>query len=193
MRRAAALIALLVASASAARAQAPDDKTKAEQLYAEGTRHFEKAEYAAAIASYEDAYRVVPDPLFLFNIGQVQRKAGDCAAARRFYRSYLQHAPTAYNRSKVEKHIVEMEACIRAAGGVPDPDPADAGDELRHSDLQECTDRRCAQCQRCFLEGPVDQLEAHRDGTHHVGQRDQDVADEQIDARIAHLGLREEL
>jgi tetratricopeptide (TPR) repeat protein len=122
---AALVIAALGGVAHGQSGDAPTDEEKAKVLFDEGTRHYNLAEYAEAIERYKEAYRLLPDPLFLFNIGQAYRQDNDCAHARTFYKSYLRNAPDAYNREKVEQRIVEMEACIRAAGSVPEVDPPD--------------------------------------------------------------------
>jgi tetratricopeptide (TPR) repeat protein len=112
----------LAVLAGTAHAQSADE-AKAKALFDEGTQHFNLAEYDEAIVAYKEAYRLLPDPLFLFNIAQAYRQDGDCGKARTFYKSYLREAPDAYNREKVEQRIVEMEECIRATGAVPEADP----------------------------------------------------------------------
>jgi hypothetical protein len=51
----------------------------------------------------------VPDPAFLFNIGQCHRKMGHDKEAVSFYKSYLRNAPNAPNRADVQKRINELE------------------------------------------------------------------------------------
>jgi len=59
----------------AATAHADDGKAKAKQLYDEGLRHYNLAEYPDAIASWKESYRLSKAPLLLFNLGQAYRLA----------------------------------------------------------------------------------------------------------------------
>jgi tetratricopeptide (TPR) repeat protein len=115
-------------------AQDVDEATKAkvQALDAEGAQHFNLAEYDEAIVAYKEAYRLDPEPLFLYDIAQAYRQKPDCTKARTFYKSYLRNAPDATNRDKVDKRIAEMEECIRASGASIDTsaDTTDAGAQI---------------------------------------------------------------
>jgi tetratricopeptide (TPR) repeat protein len=125
------IVVVLLVSAGTAAAQGTSEE-QAQAQFQKGTQHFNLAEWDEAITAYKEAYRLLPEPLFLYNIAQSYRQKGDCKQARTFYKSYLREAPDADNRAKVEQRIAEMEECIRTAGGdadasdpvpVPDPDP----------------------------------------------------------------------
>lgn len=121
---------LLLAGVGIAAAQSGSAEDQAAAHFQKGTQHFNLAEWDEAIAEYKEAYRLLPEPLFLYNIAQSYRQKGDCKQARTFYKSYLREAPDADNRDKVEQRIAEMDECIRKAGGTPDePEPVvvDAG------------------------------------------------------------------
>lgn len=114
MRIAGALVlaGLLAGDASAA----PDrsfDISKVEALFEKGQRHYDLGEYPDAIEAFKRAYAMMPDPSFLFNLGQAYRQMRDCRDARAAYKAYLRHAPHD-DRAKVEKFIADMETCIRA-------------------------------------------------------------------------------
>jgi tetratricopeptide (TPR) repeat protein len=118
MRR--ALIVLLLLTGTAV-AQTPTltPQEQAQAKFAEGKSHYDLAEWDEAVAAFKEAYRLDPDPLFLFNVAQSYRQKGDCSNARTFYKTYLREAPDAYNREKVEKRIEEMNACAKE----PEPEP----------------------------------------------------------------------
>jgi tetratricopeptide (TPR) repeat protein len=82
---------------------------KSKEHFTQGTRHYELGHYQEALTEYEAAYMEVPDPAFLFNIGQCHRKMGHDKEAISFYKSYLRNAPNAPNRADVQKRINEME------------------------------------------------------------------------------------
>jgi hypothetical protein len=50
-------------------------------LEASGNKHFELAEYDAAIADFKEAYRIGDAPGYLYNIAQAYRLKGDCRNA----------------------------------------------------------------------------------------------------------------
>jgi tetratricopeptide (TPR) repeat protein len=81
--------------------------------------------YDDAARHYEEAYRQVPDPALLFNIGQSYRLAGKPDRAITAYRSYLRTAPAdAANRGQVEKRIPELEKLVeqmKSAQTAPPP------------------------------------------------------------------------
>jgi tetratricopeptide (TPR) repeat protein len=117
----ACLVAFSMVSASAEAGPAEDEaRTHAKA----GTAAFNLGHYDEAVAEYESAYKLVPDPVFLFNIGQAHRLAGNAEKALVAYRSYLRTAPVnAPNREQVEKHVEQLEAATRTPGPAPKPSP----------------------------------------------------------------------
>src|SRR5262245_5551211 len=115
MRRAIVVLLLLAGTAAAQSAQ-----EQAQAKYLEGKSHYDLAEWELAIDSFKEAYRLDPDPLFLFNVAQAYRMKHDCDQALTFYKTYLRESPDAYNREKVEKRIEEMQACAKTE---PEPEP----------------------------------------------------------------------
>src|SRR4051812_17484498 len=80
-------------------------------LEASGNKHFELAEYDAAIADFKEAYRIGDAPGYLYNIAQAYRLKGDCRNAAIFYKNFLRRQPDAPNAAKVRDRIAEMETC----------------------------------------------------------------------------------
>lgn len=112
MTRFARTLVLLCATAAPVHAQpAETDANKAAALFDEGKRHFDIAEYTAAIASWKQAYLLSSEPLLLFNIGQAYRLAGNCAEANRFYLNYKRVVPKPAN-------AVELDAAMAKCAGV---------------------------------------------------------------------------
>lgn len=114
----------------------------ARTYYESATRHYNLAEYDAALRDFKEAYRLKPDPAFLFNIAQCYRQLGDPTNAATFYRNYRREAPDAPNRKEVERLIEEMDRAAAAerarqppvgvepprepATSTPEPTPAPA-------------------------------------------------------------------
>jgi tetratricopeptide (TPR) repeat protein len=107
------LVAVLLAGTGGARAADP----KAEQARAhfqQGDTFFKLDKYPAALQEFEQAYLAKQDPSFLYNIAQCHRLMGNRVDAIRFYKRYLNDAPTAPNRPVAEKHIRDLESAVSA-------------------------------------------------------------------------------
>lgn len=107
-------------SSGAMAAPAPtqnDDAHAAKAKYESGARHFDLSEYQSALADFKDAYRIKPDPAFLYNIAQCYRRLGQTEDAIAFYQTYLRRAPDAKNRDEVERRVRELEALRDVPGG----------------------------------------------------------------------------
>lgn len=105
-------VAIILGLVSAAQAQAPNPD--ADAAYREGRRHYDLHEWDAAIAKFKEAYRLRPDAPSLFNIAQANRLKGDCAEALGFYRTYRRNFSREKNVAKVDRFILDMEACVTA-------------------------------------------------------------------------------
>ena len=93
------LALLLLASV----AHADDKVGRAKQLYADGKRYYDVADYQKAIEAWKQAYVLASAPMLLFNIGQAYRLGGDCANALRFYASYEREAPKLSNKDELDE------------------------------------------------------------------------------------------
>jgi tetratricopeptide (TPR) repeat protein len=113
MKRSALLVGLAL-TAGVARADTVDPQTqaKADALFEKAQAHYQAGEYQAAIELFKSANDLVHDPIYLFNLAQSYRKVLDCVAATDYYRRYLDAAPTAPNRDKVDGWIRELAPCV---------------------------------------------------------------------------------
>jgi tetratricopeptide (TPR) repeat protein len=102
----------LLSVTSAAHAGDAKLEADAKHQFEEGTKFFNLGEFQSAIAAYKEAYRLVPDPVFLYNIAQSYRLSNDLGQAVFFYRGYLRANPKAPNRREVEGRIRELDAQI---------------------------------------------------------------------------------
>ena len=129
--RAAIVAALLACAPALAHADAPttvassvDSRAEAKRLAARAQVHFDLGEYDKAISDYREAYRMVPSPGILYNLGQAYRLLGDCVSATTMYRNYLRLAPHSPYRQLVKQHLSAMAECNRAG----DPTGASSAD-----------------------------------------------------------------
>jgi iron complex outermembrane receptor protein len=117
------LAVLLVVPAGYARAGDADGKAEAKAHFTAGENHYNLNEFTEALQEFKDAYRLYPDPVFLYNLGQCERQLGHQEEAIRFYRSFLRLQPKAPNKAEVQRKIDEMEAAQKNKP-VAEPDPA---------------------------------------------------------------------
>jgi tetratricopeptide (TPR) repeat protein len=91
--------------------------------YEQAVANYNLDELAPALAEFREAYRLKPDPSFLFNIAQCYRKLGQVDAALDFYRKYLRSLPNAPNRADVERIVADLRA-HQASATTPEAAPA---------------------------------------------------------------------
>lgn len=77
--------------------------TKARQL-------FEEQKYDEAADALREAFRLAPNPLFLFNAGQSYRKGKSKAKALEMYRQFLQEAPEHKLAAEAKGYVTELES-----------------------------------------------------------------------------------
>lgn len=103
-------------------AGAGDKQHQAVVLFERGLKHYNLAEYDAAIDLFKQAYFLTEAPDLLFNIAQSYRLKGpgNCRSALQFYRNYLRLSPATPKRASVEAAIKDMEICARSEPPQPD-------------------------------------------------------------------------
>jgi tetratricopeptide (TPR) repeat protein len=107
------VIAAALACAQVATAQADDKKARADALFERAGADFTAGRYQEAIKGFREAYDLVRDPVYLFNLAQAYRKVLDCVAAAEHYRRFLDEAKDAApeTRTSVERWIAELSPC----------------------------------------------------------------------------------
>jgi tetratricopeptide (TPR) repeat protein len=112
-----ALIALAAAHAPEAHAGGTPDRTvqaRAGALFERALKHYQAGQYSEAIKLFAEAYELVHDPVYLFNLGQSYRKVLDCVKASESYQRYLTDATDAdaKQRERVEQWLREIAPCV---------------------------------------------------------------------------------
>ena len=105
-------LVLLATVASAAPKTTSPAQKDADALFEAAQASYQSGKYQDAITQFKQAYDLVHDPVYLFNIAQSYRKVADCTSADEYYRRYLQEAPKAENRQKVEQWLEELRPCV---------------------------------------------------------------------------------
>lgn len=92
---------------------------------------FDRGDYAVAVDEYREAYRLVPSPGLLYNLGQAYRLVGACAEASDAYREYLRLVPESPYRATAEQNLAAAEVCARdAAAAAKRREETERADEL---------------------------------------------------------------
>ncbi len=109
------ILLVLTVLAGGARADGPVDaaaQQKADVFFQKGQQDYTSGRFQAAIELFKDAYELVHDPIYLFNIAQSYRKAADCTNASDYYNQYLAASPSAENAPAVRAFLREMAPCV---------------------------------------------------------------------------------
>jgi tetratricopeptide (TPR) repeat protein len=96
-------------------------KPSAESYYKKGKKAYTLGHFDDAIAEFEKAYEIEPEPIFIFNIAQSHKQNGNYQRALFFYRRYLQEAPGANDRAEVEEKMRALEAQLAEKSAAPKP------------------------------------------------------------------------
>jgi tetratricopeptide (TPR) repeat protein len=123
-----------------ARAEEPSAEVKlqARKAFERAMAFYQKDEFDKAIEQFESGYKLIPNPLFLYNIGQAHRLSNRPEKALDYYRRYLKDQPDAKNRAEVEGRIAALEKELvpklpelvvpeDANPGAPEPAPPSLG------------------------------------------------------------------
>ena len=90
----------------------PAAQAKADALFEKGQTAYQAGSFKDAIDLFKQAYELVHDPVYLFNIAQSYRKVADCLNAFDYYNRYLSQDPTTKQRDKVNAWLRELQPCV---------------------------------------------------------------------------------
>lgn len=134
-------VAIAAALAGTAHGQrAPSKRAEAVKHFEQGEAYFLAAAYDRAAAEYQAAYRLVPKPGLLFNIGLCREKLGDAALAIEVYRRYLLADPRGNKSEEARARIAALEKKI-----VEEREAARAAEQQRKADQQRAAEERRAE------------------------------------------------
>jgi tetratricopeptide (TPR) repeat protein len=92
-----------------------DRATEAKSLFEKANTHFAVGEFADAGETYLKAYKVKPDPAFLYNAAQSFRLAGNNERALILYKNYIQFYPDVANSDEVRTQIMKLKEALSAS------------------------------------------------------------------------------
>ncbi len=122
-----------------AREKRPEAANLVPRYLAGATDLFKAGEYQRAIESFATAYALEPAPLLLFNIAQVQRKAGHRDEALALYRRFLEEDPNTPMRAEAEGYVAQVQATqeIKTEKAPPPPVVAVAAPRVAPAPIHE--------------------------------------------------------
>jgi tetratricopeptide (TPR) repeat protein len=117
------LLALL-ALASPARAESPEELDRAKNHFEAGRALFTLGEYGRAAREFEAGYKIAPRPRFLLNLGHCYRKLGERDKAIDTFKTFLSQVPeNDPDRPTAARFLEELERERAAATAPPSPPP----------------------------------------------------------------------
>src|SRR4051812_38808321 len=97
---------------------------RAKDKYNAGKRAYRLGDFDLAIKEWSQAYHIVEDPTFLYNIGRAHREKKDYEKAIYFYESFLKDSKDEATRTVVEQQLVDLRKLRDAQKpAVVDPPP----------------------------------------------------------------------
>jgi hypothetical protein len=105
---------------------------------------FEKRNFTLAVTELRAAYSDVPDPSFLYALGQAYRLSGDCAHAREAYLAFIDSNPTEKQREAALANIERCPTTPQAATTAPPPEKQRTKPEAMPVGPPPATERRKA-------------------------------------------------
>jgi tetratricopeptide (TPR) repeat protein len=100
-------------AATPALAQKKTDEQQAKALYQKAETHFRLREFEEAITALKESYRLLPDPVLLYNLGKCYRELKQYEEAASYFENYLKKDPRAKNRAEIEATLEELKAELK--------------------------------------------------------------------------------
>jgi outer membrane protein assembly factor BamD (BamD/ComL family) len=91
------IVLVMLAGVAAAQPVDPAVRARADAAYAEGSTAYDANDFTRAALKFEEAYSLVADPAFLFNIGQAYRQAKECVKAAAAFAKFIELVPDSPN------------------------------------------------------------------------------------------------
>ena len=112
-KAAAATGSLVVLLAGPVAAQEPSAEDRAYDLFQQSVEKYREGQFEEAAALLEEANRLDPDPILVYNLARAYEGMGDFERAVTAYQQYLRDAPDARDRGAVEARVETLEREIR--------------------------------------------------------------------------------
>ncbi len=122
MTRAAVLVTALALAFASTPAEAKPKDPKALELAVEGNKRFTEGDFEGAREAFEKGYKIEPDPVFLYGMGQALNQLGDCKGAIRKYKK-VEESPVADPELRQLAQAAIYACADKLASDESDPPP----------------------------------------------------------------------
>lgn len=85
------------------------EKTRAAELFKKGSEAYLKGDFVSAIANLEEAYKLDPQPVLIYNQARAHEGLGHTDEAIRLYEQYLSQEPTSPDRGAIEQRLTTLK------------------------------------------------------------------------------------
>lgn len=99
------VVAMLLIACIPAGVSAQDESERARVLFEQSAAAYQDGRFEAAAGMLEEAYRLDPVPLLLYNLARARESNGEDERAAEAYGRYLELEPEAENRGQIEARI----------------------------------------------------------------------------------------
>ena len=107
------VMAAAAASAQEAEAEPESPEDRAYALFQESVQKYREGRFEQAAALLEEANRLDPDPILVYNLARAYEGMGDFEEAVSAYEEYLRDAPDATDRGAVEARVETLKRQLR--------------------------------------------------------------------------------
>lgn len=97
---------------SSVHAQTLENRERAVELFKSSQDAYRSGRFQDAANALEEAYRLDPNPILLYNLARARESVGQLVLAREAYQRYLDEAPEAEDRTSVAARIEALERQI---------------------------------------------------------------------------------
>lgn len=117
-------LALVVCVAATAASAEPARTAQAREFFKQARERYEAGAYGESTVLFQQSYELSKAPGLLFNLGQAWRKLGDCGAALKAYRAFIEADPRAPNAGEARALAAAMDRCQQEKVGQAPAAPA---------------------------------------------------------------------
>lgn len=118
------MASLAVGMAPARAAASPSVQEQVAELNEQAVEKFQAKEYDEAVALFEQAYELQPEPNYLFNIGRIYEESGNLHKAVEFYERFVKEPGVPLDaRERGLERLRVLRAIIQETDRQPEPEP----------------------------------------------------------------------
>jgi len=103
------VVATLVSTSAVHAAPSSADKARAAELFKKGSDAYLKGDFATTIANLEEAHKLDPQPVLIYNEARAHEGLGHTDEAIKLYEQYLSEEPSSPDRGAIEQRVATLK------------------------------------------------------------------------------------